>query len=472
VHEQVVSDFEKRPSELSLRDMTQLKWFRRPKMNVITAIAQMLSEKIQQELTSEYTLTDIEQFTHRLVMEIGRQAIEVVVNNQEKPYPEPEVPCPQCDQTIPYVRQRPAQMRTLFGRLSVKRAYYLCRDCGRGCHPVDRRLGLRPNAISAELERLAGMTGVALPFGKGRDLFEALTLNSLSDQTMAKATQAYGATAMEREQSWQALAQDPDKLHRRQQEHRKPLRLYGAIDATKVHIRGEDDHPWRDLKVGAWFEARGTPPKSPDGEWRIQAENIFYYTDICPASVFGSLMWATGVHHHAQLARELIILGDGAEWIWNLVDEHFPGAVQILDWFHASEYLMPVAKAAFSAEKAQNDWVSQTKQALWDGMINEVITACLDLVRIEDSSDPAFVAARYFDQNRQRINYPAYRQQGYQIGSGTIESAAKQIGMMRMKVAGAIWNEDSARKVAKARAAYLSNEWDTLAAYRTLPLAV
>jgi hypothetical protein len=82
-------------------------------MNVITAIAQMLSEKIQQELTSEYTLTDIEPFTHRLVMEIGRQAIEVVVNNQEKPYPEPEVPCPQCDQTIPYVRQRPAQMRTL-----------------------------------------------------------------------------------------------------------------------------------------------------------------------------------------------------------------------------------------------------------------------------------------------------------------------------------------------------------------------
>ena len=92
-------------------------------------------------------------------------------------------------------------------------------------------------------------------------------------------------------------------------------------------------------------------------------------------------MWATGVHHHAQLAQELVILGDGAEWIWNLVAEHFPQAVQILDWFHATEYLMPVAKAAFSAEEAQNDWVAQTKQALWDGMIDEVITTCLDLVR-------------------------------------------------------------------------------------------
>ena len=85
---------------------------------------------------------------------------------------------------------------------------------------------------------------------------------------------------------------------------------------------------------------------------------------------------------------------------------------------------------------------------------------------------PKSAPARYYDQNRERMDYPTYRRQGYQIGSGTIESAAKQIGTMRMKVAGAIWNEDGARKVAKARAAYLSDEWDELAAYRELPLAV
>jgi hypothetical protein len=440
-------------------------------MENITIIAQMLSEEIQQELTTGYTLTTIEQTTRRLVQEIGRQAIAMVVNSEEQPYPEREVSCSGCGQAIPYVRWRPAQLRTLFGGMEVKRAYYLCPGCHQGCCPLDRRLGLRPNAMSAELERLAAMTGVLLPFGKGRDLFETLTLVSLSDQTLDKATQAYGAAATRREQEWQAVAHDQDELQRRKRKVRKPLRLYGAFDATKVHTRGVEEHPWRDLKVGAWFEARGKPPKKPDGQWRIQAENIHYFADICPASEFGSLMWATGVRQHAQLAQELVILGDGAEWIWKLVAEHFPGAVQILDWFHAAEYLMPVAKTAFSTEEAQNNWVAQTKQALWDGMIDEAITACLDLVRTEDSSDPAFVAARYFDQNRYRMNYPTYRRQGYQIGSGTIESAAKQIGMMRMKVAGAIWNEDSARKVAKARAAFLSNEWDELAAYRALPLA-
>jgi hypothetical protein len=437
----------------------------------ITTIARMLSSEIQQELTEGYTLSDIEKTTRRLVQEIGRQAISTVVNSEEKPYPEPEISCPNCDQAIPYVRQRKAQLRTLFGRMTVKRAYYLCSDCRQGSYPLDERLGLRPNAMSAELERLAALTGVQLPFGKGRNLFEALTLISLSDQTVDKATQAYGETAAQREQEWQTVAHDQDELQQRKREVRKPLRLYGAIDATKVHTRGDEAHPWRDLKVGAWFEARGKPPKTPNDQWRIQAENIHYFADICPAAEFGFLMWATGVNYHAQLARELVILGDGAEWIWRLVAEHFPRAVQILDWFHATEYLTPVAKAAFTTEEAQNEWVAQSKQALWDGMIDKVTNACLDLVRSEDSSDPAFVAARYFDQNRQRMDYPAYRQQGYQIGSGTIESAAKQIGMMRMKVAGAIWNEDSARKVAKARAAFLSNEWDELAAYRALPLA-
>ena len=108
--------------------------------------------------------------------------------------------------------------------------------------------------------------------------------------------------------------------------------------------------------------------------------------------------------------------------------EHFPQAVQILDWFHATEVSDAGGQSSLFKEDAQDDWVNQAKQALWDGQLDEVIDACLDLARREDSSDPAFVAARYFDQNRERMDYPSYRRQGYQIGSGTIESAAKQIG--------------------------------------------
>ena len=439
-------------------------------MDNITTIAQMLSTHVREALASDHSLADIEQVTRRLLQEVGRQTVAAVVNSEETRYPEPELLCGHCGCTMSYIRRRTAHLRTLLGRVAVKRAYYLCSACHKGCYPLDRRLGLRPNALSAELERLAAMTGVQLPFEKGRDLFEALTLVSLSDQTVDKATQAYGAKVVGQEAAGRDVAYDQAALQQRQRTARRPLRLYGAIDATKVHTHGQDDHPWRDLKVGAWFEARGRPPKQPDGQWRIQAENIDYYADICSAAEFGQLVWTTGVQHHAQLARELVILGDGADWIWRLVDEHFPRAVQILDWFHASEYLMPVAKAAFTTAEAQTRWVSQAKQALWDGRLDYVIDACLALTRTEDSADPAYVAARYYDQNRRRMDYPAYRRQGYQIGSGTIESAAKQIGLLRMKVAGAIWNVNSARRVAKARAAYLSHRWPELAAYHSLPL--
>jgi len=145
-------------------------------MDNITIIAEMLSEQIQQELAAEYTLTEVEKSTRLLVQEIGRRAIALVVESLEKPHPAPEVCCPSCDQAIAYVRRRPARLRTLFGSMEVKRAYYLCCECHRGCYPLDERLGLRPNGISAEVERLGAMTGTLLPFGKGRDLFEALTL--------------------------------------------------------------------------------------------------------------------------------------------------------------------------------------------------------------------------------------------------------------------------------------------------------
>lgn len=101
--------------------------------------------------------------------------------------------------------------------------------------------------------------------------------------------------------------------------------------------------------------------------------------------------------------------------------------------------------------------------------MDRVIAACQVHIQPERDADddPAQKAVTYFTNNRHRMDYPTYRANGYQIGSGTIESAAKQIVSQRMKVTGAIWNLDSARLVAKARAAFLSDQWDDLAARRT-----
>ena len=433
-------------------------------MNNITKIAEMMVELVKSQLDEGITLTAIERTTQIVLQEVGRQTVEMTLQTMNDPYPEPTITC-DCGAEATYIRRRPTTLHTLFGKLHARRAYYLCQTCRTGNFPLDAALGLRPNALSAELTRLAAMTGVQLPFRTGRDLLEALTLVSISDQAMGKATRQVGGKVISEEAKWQEKATDEAFLKQRQRERRHPLRLYGAIDATKVHIRNDAEHRWRDLKIGAWFEASGQPPTSLDGEWSIQAKNIHYYTDICPANEFGELIWSSGVAHDAQLAHELVMLGDGADWIWNQVKICFPQAIQILDWFHASEHLMPVAQVAFATPEEQANWVTEMKQLMWEGHIEELIASCDELMAT-CSSDIIRTTANYFETHKERMRYAHFRKQGYQIGSGTIESAAKQIGMMRMKVPGAIWNEANARLVAKARATYLSDQW------QGLPLAV
>jgi len=400
------------------------------------------------------SLSEMERDIRVMLLKVGQFLLSSWLALQETAYPAETSECPHCGGQADYQFQRAGTLLTILGQVEYKRAYYVCSECQQGHYPLDQKLGLRPGQMSAELESLSGMTGAQLPFGQGSDLFEALTLISLSDQSVAKATQAMGEEVRALEQEWLVHSRDEAWLQEQKRLADRPQRLYGSLDAAKVHIRGEEEHPWRDLKVGVWFTTTVEPPQNPDDDWDIQATDISYYCDIQEAQQFGHLLWATGCQRQAQLADELIFLGDGAEWIWNLVQDHYPEAVQIVDWFHATEYIAPVANAAFTDKDKRQAWIKQ--------------------VRTDRAQEAACKAVTYFTNNHHRMDYPTYRAKGYQIGSGTIESGCKQIVTQRLKVAGAIWDHHNAIKTAKARAALLSGHWDTLTSRRqhlALPLA-
>jgi len=431
-------------------------------------ITQVTRELLEAERPS--SLTEMERGIRALLLEQGRLLLKSWLAVLEDPYPPESVPCP-CGGQAQYQFQREATLLTIFDQITYRRAYYLCPECHQGLYPLDQELGLRPGRMSAELESLAGMTGSQLPFGQGSDLFEALTLISLSDHSLAKATQDIGTEVQVQEQAWIAQSRDEDWLQEQQRLAEGPERLYGSLDAVKVHVRGDKEHPWRDLKTGAWFTTTQEPPQSPDADWEIHATDITYYCDICQARPFGDLLWATGCQHHAQFAQELIFLGDGAEWIWNLVQEHYPEAIQIVDWFHATEYIAPVAHALFANEEQRKAWIKYVRTALWEGDLDTVIQTFKRYTKHKQAAEAASKAFTYFTNNRHRMRYPEYRAKEYQIGSGTIESGCKRIGTQRLKVAGAIWNLDNAIKTAKARAALPSGQWQTITARRQhLPL--
>lgn len=437
-----------------------------------TYVLQMTAQLLGEEQAK--SLSEMERSTREMLLKLGQYMMGAWLTMQEEQYPVDTKPCA-CGEKAAYQFQREGTLLTIVGQVSYRRAYYLCPVCHEGHYPLDDKLGLRAGQMSAELESLAAMTGVQLPFGQGSELFEALTLIALSDHSLAKASQAIGAEIQTLEQEWITQSRDEEWLQEQDRLAERPERLYGAIDAAKIHVRGDKEHPWRDLKVGAWFTTTAEPPQTPDQDWEIRATDISYYCDILQARQFGGLMWATGCQRQAQLALELIFLGDGADWIWKLVEEYYPEAVQIVDWFHATEYIAPVANLAFSAEDKRQAWIERVRTLLWEGDLDAVIQAFDQFSQHQRAREEARKAVVYFTNNRHRMRYPQYRAKGYQIGSGTIESGCKQIVTQRLKVAGAIWELDNSVKVAKARAALLSGHWQAITARReflSLPLAV
>ncbi|NIQ11193.1 MAG: ISKra4 family transposase [Gammaproteobacteria bacterium] len=418
---------------------------------------------------------EIEQGMRQMLQEVGRQAMGQVLEKSDTV--EPSIRC-QCQHKADYRGRREGMVITVFGRVGYKRSYYVCDHCRRGEKPLDTELKIKPGEISQGLKPLLALLGIQTSFDEAAQLAQAFLLLKISDNSIRKAVRWVGKKQEALEDKWEKLSDwhhymnDPAR-----QKERVPRRLYGSIDGVMVPTQTE----WRELKTICWYEvspisARQWPSryKRRVGECEgLKARNIRYHCDIQGAEAFSKRLWATGCHYLADRAQELIFVCDGAQWIWRLIDENFPEAIQILDWYHAVEYLTPVAHALFHDEDKQTAWMTTMKEHLWFSRTQTVIDVCSALANHANASDPAAKAATYFQNNLARMDYAHFRQQGYTIGSGTVESGCKQIGTMRLKRSGAQWLEDGARWVAKARAVWLSGQWqDVVNDYASLPFAI
>ncbi len=210
-------------------------------------------------------------------------------------------------------------------------------------------------------------------------------------------------------------------------------------------VRFEDG--WHEMKAGAFW--------TTDADGRAQA--LEYYTDTATAEPFADLVWARAFARNANLANELVFIADGARWIWRIVERHFPQAIQIVDWYHAHSYLVKIANAAYGDGSPQAKlWLEPATTALYNGHLGTVIRACRAVAPL--APKPVADARSYFATNWTRLRYAKFRTLGLQIGSGSMESGCKQIALERLKIAGAQWSLEGARKLAKARATFLSHE--------------
>jgi hypothetical protein len=444
---------------------------------VIEALAGILAEEVERIETGDEGIMGLETNLRLMLKEIGRQALSRYLSRASTAEAGESIAC-ECGGRARYHSRREAVILSVFGRVKYKRSYYVCPACHKGHLPRDEQMGLAPGEVTAGLAKLLGLAGIETGYAEATRMVEQFLLIEVSDNTLRKETEQFGRLQAAEEAVWEAESQDEARLQTRLREKGPQTgRLYASVDGAMIPLHDE----WRELKSLAWYRVETIAShvshrhhkKQVGEQTQLQAYQMSYACDIREAEAFGALLWATGWKRQADLHEELIFVCDGAAWIWRLVDKYYPQAVQIVDWYHASEYLAPVAEAAFGRETPQaKQWLEQARTDLWEGRIQALIQECQRLALIPAAAEAAHKTISYYQHNEKRMDYARLRAQGYLIGSGTIESGCKQIAGYRLKLAGARWTLDGSVQTAKARAAWLSDDWDALALKRAvLPLA-
>lgn len=247
-------------------------------------------------------------------------------------------------------------------------------------------------------------------------------------------------------------------------------RLAATMDGVMLHIRGEG---WKEAKVGCLFEFKLKPPAKPPASKRdherVQAERITYTFHLGPPESFGKHLWAAARHRHWWAAGTTAVLGDGAVWIWNLAERYFPDSTHIVDWYHAKQHLWSAAHLIAPQSDCQAAaWVNKQEDALFAGHTHTICAAIHSALYsgAVPQSSPTLATldllkreAGYFTDNTARMNYRAFSQRRLPIGSGTVESAAKQF-KSRFTQAGMRWSRQGAVNLMPFRAAAMSHDFD------------
>jgi hypothetical protein len=247
--------------------------------------------------------------------------------------------------------------------------------------------------------------------------------------------------------------------------------LYVQMDGTGIPVvkketvgrpgktEGQPSHT-REVKLGCVFtqttwDKEGYPIRDPD--------STTYTGAIETAEEFGKRIYVEAWKRSWSRAAKKVVMGDGAEWIWNLAEQHFPGAVQIVDLYHARQHLWELARKLHPNDEVnQKAWIKAHQRRLLDkGKIEKLVVS----LRSIDSgnsevADKIRTEAEYFDRNAARMRYPEFRRQHLFVGSGVIEAGCKTVIGSRLKQSGMFWTVRGANAIIALRCCHLNNRFE------------
>jgi hypothetical protein len=322
---------------------------------------------------------------------------------------------------------------TALGLIRLGRSYAQCRACEQGMFAADRLLGL-DGWLSPRALQMACRAGVADPFRKAELLLSELAGWSVDADTLRRRCHEQAARAAATRASRTALPQAFAQATGDHELH---------IDAGKVNT--VEDH-WRDVKVAVFARRERGEPSDASGLEQRQLPEPSVRSVVAAVEGredFGPRVEDEALRLAAPLSVGLSVLGDGAEWIWKLAEDHFYGAAQLLDIWHGVEKAAQAGRAALPGGEALQAWLQQAKEKLVGDGYAGVCEALATLTAIGEARPQACSAVaevlNYFAGHHGRLGYALRLRRGQAIGSGLVEGSIKQLVNLRMKRTGARW---------------------------------
>jgi hypothetical protein len=377
------------------------------------------------------------------------------------------IPCP-CGHQAQYRELRSKLVLTAVGPVEILRPYYLCSHCHNGQFPADVELDIENTEFSPGVRRMQGVVGQEGPFDQGRQQLKLLANLEVTTKAVERTAEAIGEDIATRTQAeiQRAMQLDLPIIVG------EPIPvLYVQVDGTGVPVvkketlgrqgktPGEPAHT-REAKLGCVFtqttwDQKGYAIRDPD--------STTYVAAIETAEEFGKRIYLEAWKRGWSRAEKKVFMGDGSEWIWNIAHQYFPNATQIVDLYHARQHLWDVTRKLYSHQEAeQRRWMMIHQDLLDEGKIEELVAA----LRAIDSSTPEVadkirVEAGYFENNKERMRYPAFRAQHLFVGTGVIEAGCKTLIGSRCKQSGMFWTVRGANAILALRCCQCNGEFES-----------
>ena len=407
----------------------------------------------------------------RQALYLAAQAVQQRLNADHSDGDPSQPPCG-CGRLVRYIGRRSKTFVSILGPLVLERAYFHCSECGHGFCPRDRQLGLTDTHLSPAVTRMIATVGAMVSFEEGSQLLIELAAVPIDAKQVERTAEALGAEVAEAEKS---------DVHPSHQEP-LPSTLYLGLDGTGIPMRAA--------------EVKDRAGKQPDGSaktrevklctvWSAEsrdAENIpvrdkgsvtytaaiesaaALDTDPAPAA-FTQRVWREASRRRFTEATRMVVIGDGAPWIWNIAQELFPRATQIVDRFHVKQHLSDVAKAIFPANSPeQKPWASLRHEELDEGRLVDLVRALRCQI---NRSDEVRKCLHYIIRNRHRMRYSRFRLLGLCTSSGVVEAGCKVAIGTRLKRAGMHWTFRGSNAIIALRCSKLSGRFQDFWEHRT-----